>query len=218
MLVITGMGRSGTSVLAAACQRLGFDPGGDYHKVINAGLEDPEVVAINEAILRPDRRGAPVAGGTLQLVARVRRAVIKDPRFILAGGAALRVWWQQRQDLRVVLTTRDPEEVVRSRRSHPDWFGAAGESARVLEEDVAATVGLMTARGIPFRTLRFPDFLAQPDQVFDALRFGGLSFTDEAARDQWRRQVDYAKVRHSPGWEKPPAPKGLRRLLRLLAR
>ena len=106
MLVITGMGRSGTSVLAALCQRLGFDPGGAH---------------------------------------------------------------------------------------------------------VEGTVGLMTSLGIPFRCLRFPEFLAQPEQVFDGLRFGGLSFRDGRAREQWRRLIDYSKVRHSPRWQEAaaaPAPGG----------
>jgi hypothetical protein len=207
VLVITGMGRSGTSVLAALCRRLGYDPGGTYTEGINAGLEDPDVVAANEDVL-----GGTAGGRSLGRIKRFHRRVIKDPRFILAGGAALRVWWEQRQDLRVVLAVRDPEEVVRSRQAHPHWFGPiADEVAQELREDVAATVGLMASLGIPFRRLRFPDFLAQPEEVFDALRFGGLSFREGRAREQWRQLVDHSKVRHSPRWQEAaaaPVPRG----------
>jgi len=212
MLVITGMGRSGTSVLAALCQRLGFDPGGAHVEGINAGLEDPDVVAVNAEILGLAAGTGAGGGRTSRRIGSFRRGVIKDPRFILDGGAALRVWWQQRQDLRVLLTVRDPEEVVRSRQAHPHWFGPiADEVAQELREDVAGTVGLMTSLGIPFRCLRFPEFLAQPEQVFDGLRFGGLSFRDGRAREQWRRLIDYSKVRHSPRWQEAaaaPAPGG----------
>jgi hypothetical protein len=197
MLVITGMGRSGTSVLAALCARLGYDPGGEYREGINAGLEDPAVVAVNEDVFRPEPAGGPLAGR----IRAVRRRVIKDPRFVLAGGRPLRVWSEYRFDLRVVLTDRDPAEVVRSRQAHPGWFAPTPDAeAGVLRDDIAATVGLMTDLGIPFRRLRFPDFLADPAAVFDALRFGGLTFSDWRARRHWRKLVDPAKVRHSPGW------------------
>ena len=203
MLVITGTGRSGTTVLAALCQRLGFDPGGAYVAGINAGLEDPEVVAINEDILRP-------GGGERghNQILSVRRDVIKDPRFILARGTALRTWWRERQDLRVVLTTRDPSAVVSSRQAHPHWFGPVADgTAQALEEYIAATVGLMANLGVPFCCLRFPDFLAHPGHVLTALRFGGLSFRDGRAYRHWRRLVDFSKVRHSP----PPDGGGRRR-------
>jgi hypothetical protein len=201
MLVITGMGRSGTSVLAALCKGLRFDPGGDYTEGINAGLEDPAVVAVNEALLGPDSDNEGVRDGAFERIRAFRRGVIKDPRFILAGATALRLWWQQRQDLRVLLAVREPGEVVRSRQAHPHWFGPIPDAeAQVLEHDIGATIGLMTARGIPFRCLHFPDFLEQPEQVFEALRFGGLCFSDRAARKVWARQVDPSKVRHSPQW------------------
>ena len=207
MLVITGMGRSGTSALAALCKSLNFDPGGAYVEGINAGLEDPDVVAINEEILGPAPDNEPVGKGTFGRIGSLRRPVIKDPRFILARGTALQVWWEQRQDLRVLLTVRDPEEVVRSRRAHPHWFGpTTDESARTLEWDIDATLGLLKDRGIPFRCLRFPDFLKQPDRVFEALRFGGLSFPDCLASEQWERLIDPSKVRHSPEWEGSPEP------------
>jgi hypothetical protein len=50
MIVITGPGRSGTSVIARLYQELGFDPGGIWHPEVNAGLEAPEVIAANTDI------------------------------------------------------------------------------------------------------------------------------------------------------------------------
>jgi len=51
MIVITGPGRSGTSVIALIYRELGFDPGGKWLAQVNAGFEAPEVVKLNNAII-----------------------------------------------------------------------------------------------------------------------------------------------------------------------
>lgn len=51
MIIITGVGRSGTSLVARLYRELGIDPGGEWNPAINAGLEDPEVVRLNRAIM-----------------------------------------------------------------------------------------------------------------------------------------------------------------------
>ena len=199
MLVITGMGRSGTSVLATLCKRLKYNPGGDYVEGINAGLEDPEVVAINEAILGP----APGDDARRQIAGRIkscRRKVIKDPRFILAGGTALRVWWQERQDLRVLLAIRDPLEVIRLRQRIRTGSARSPTRGPRFFRTTSPLLLRHERTGIPFRRLHFPDFLRQPEQVFDALRFGGLSFWERRCGKEWQQLIDYSKVRHSPRW------------------
>jgi hypothetical protein len=51
VIIITGVGRSGTSLVARIYAELGLDPGGRWDPAINAGLEDPEIVRINRAIM-----------------------------------------------------------------------------------------------------------------------------------------------------------------------
>jgi hypothetical protein len=202
MLVITGMGRSGTSVLAGFCRQLGFDPGGGFHEGINAGLEDAEVVSINEHLMRHGRENLPVGEPLLERIRRFDRALVKDPRFVIGSGAVLAAWWRERHDLRILLTVRDSDDAVRSRQAHPHWFGdIPDDHARALRNDVTGTLWLMASLDIPFRCLRFPDFLRQPERVFEALRFGGLSFPEAPARRMWQRLIDFRKVRHSPGWQ-----------------
>lgn len=50
MIIITGPGRSGTSVLALLYKELGFDPGGTWHPGIRAGLENPEFWRLNNKL------------------------------------------------------------------------------------------------------------------------------------------------------------------------
>jgi len=52
MIIITGPGRSGTSVIARLYQELGFDPGGTWNPKVNAGLESPDIVIVNDAIIK----------------------------------------------------------------------------------------------------------------------------------------------------------------------
>lgn len=51
MIVLTGPGRGGTSLLAGLYRELGFDPGGSWSDDFNGGYEDVEVVALNQQIL-----------------------------------------------------------------------------------------------------------------------------------------------------------------------
>jgi hypothetical protein len=51
MIIITGVGRSGTSLIASVYEELGVSVGGEWVPTINAGLEDPEIVEANEIIM-----------------------------------------------------------------------------------------------------------------------------------------------------------------------
>lgn len=51
MIIITGPGRSGTSVIAQVYARAGIDPGGVWEPSVRAGMEDPEIYALNRKIL-----------------------------------------------------------------------------------------------------------------------------------------------------------------------
>jgi hypothetical protein len=47
MIVVTGPGRSGTSMLATLYRRLGFDPGGAWNPNVSAGMEEGQVAWMN---------------------------------------------------------------------------------------------------------------------------------------------------------------------------
>jgi len=51
MIIITGPGRSGTSLVAKLYLELGFDPGGSWMTSVDAGLEEKEVVSANLRIM-----------------------------------------------------------------------------------------------------------------------------------------------------------------------
>jgi hypothetical protein len=61
MIVLTGYGRSGTSVLALIYQELGFDLGGTWQESVDAGLEDEAVWRVNDQIASRLRTAIPGA-------------------------------------------------------------------------------------------------------------------------------------------------------------
>jgi hypothetical protein len=60
MIVVTGVGRSGTSLVALIYRELGFDPGGEWYPEWRAGLEDSRVVELNSQIIRLLGIGIPI--------------------------------------------------------------------------------------------------------------------------------------------------------------
>jgi hypothetical protein len=51
MIVVTGPGRSGTSLVARTYEELGFDPGGHWYEELHAGREAEEIVLLNQDIM-----------------------------------------------------------------------------------------------------------------------------------------------------------------------
>lgn len=78
MIVVTGPGRSGTSLLARLYQELGFDPvvgGGGWEDTINGGLEDIEVGHLNLEIIHSLGMQSPPS----LLADRVKSAIAPRP-------------------------------------------------------------------------------------------------------------------------------------------
>jgi hypothetical protein len=192
MIVITGPGRSGTSFLAQLYKALGSDPGGEWDKKIRAGYEEAEVVEINTLLCR--ELNAPVGpppkpplgaqrwdrvselaerhGPDLHRLAATR-PVVKDPRFVWT----LRVWLEAKVPVEhVVLTFRRPDDVIES----AEYAGMGQPKANVEALNQARSVviyrmgSVITALGeygTPHSLLWFPDYLSEPEKVFEALAF-----------------------------------------------
>jgi hypothetical protein len=214
MLVITGPGRSGTSMLGQFCCRLGFNPGGEWCDAIDAGMEHPRVAAINAALYREARR----TGGVSEALAKYRYemssldlAVVKDPRFTFHP-AILRAWISVRPDITVLLTYRNPEQSIASRKRHKKFlFIKHKVKPESLKCDMADALEVMLECGVPFEILLFPTFLNQYEKVYAALTGLGLTFDRETGCAHWDSLVDESRVHfrctppESPSVEAGPA-------------
>jgi len=197
MLIITGPGRSGTSVLALFCQKMGYEPGGAWHESVDAGLEFPRVVEINDAMNRELRE----TGETTRTLAAhgeemcaLDFKVIKDPRFTFHPGV-LRAWHTVRPDLSVLITYRKPEHCLASRqRSAKNLMVKDRTQADNIRRDLANTLEVLLELDIPYRLLLFPHFLDQYDRVRAAFEDLGLPIDPDTGAQAWSRIVNRDKV------------------------
>lgn len=194
MLIITGPGRSGTSLLAQFCKELGFDPGGEWHDGVNAGMEFPVVVRINDAILKEAARtGKSVE--TLKQYAETMRSlpnqVIKDPRFSYHP-AVIEAWYSVRQDLSVLLTYRKPEHSIASRKrlARALFVGFNKRSPDKVRIEFANTIETLLQLNIPFKCILFPHFLKNYDEVASTFSYLGLEIDPSTGRSKWDRLVN----------------------------
>lgn len=192
MIVITGPGRSGTSFLADLYRRLNFDPGGGWDKNIRAGLEEAEVVEINTRICRdlkapvgpPPKPGlgdqrwdlvgelAERYGPKLRELA-ADREVVKDPRFVWT----LRVWLEAKAAIdHVVLTFRRVDDVIGSAQyagmgQPKENVDQVNQSRSVIIYRMGSAITAVGEHDVPHSVLWFPDYLSDPDGLYDTLVF-----------------------------------------------
>jgi len=234
MKIITGMHRSGTSLVARLAYEAGaemgdpagfyrpdrWNPDGYYEQVgvhrINMSLVNGPwgkltyfKLPSEETVLR---RGRKLAGEIRQAASNFADAVVKDPRFALT----LPAW--QAQGARVdgmLVCLRDPSSVAGSLRKRNR--ATRGHALRLWHEHNRRLLDL--AEEVPTRFLYYPALLRP--ETYDAelallLDFLDLETTAAKRRDLWSRCVKPG-LDHNPPDEKADPP-GVAELWRELTR
>jgi hypothetical protein len=204
-------------MLGQFCNSIGFNPGGEWCDEIDAGLEHPRVAAINNALYREAR----LTGEVCEALAKYRSEmatltleVVKDPRFTFHP-AILRAWVSVRQDITVLLTYRNPEQSLASRKRHKKFLFMKHKSRpETLKCDMADTIEVLLDRSVPFSILLFPTFLNQYDKVYTSLTELGLKFDREIGYEKWVSLVDESRVHFPPASAESPKHKLQTRWLR----
>lgn len=193
MLIITGTGRCGTSVLAEFCRRCGYETGGSWSERRNAGREHLTVVSVNERLHSMlCKEEAVDLENCAAAVRSIKAAVIKDPRF-LWHPQIIWYWRKWRPNLRVLLLCRHFEDVVSSGVQYLDPHYS--RSADDHRNHFAEFVLMLVEHAIPFQCLAFPAFLRQFDRVYTALTgFGQLRIDRNEGRALWDDVIDLNKV------------------------
>ncbi len=203
MLIITGPGRSGTSLLALFCREMGFDPGGTWHEFVDAGLEYPPVVRINSAL----QKDIAETGNTNASLDQQREAicsldfsVIKDPRFTYHP-LILRAWCSLRNDLTVLVTYRRPEHAIASRERKAKDLMRGLDKNRTgdnIRQELADTLEVLLDMQVPHRMILFPQMLERYDEVYNVFSALDIHFDKEHGREVWSRIIRPDKVHFRP--------------------
>ena len=183
MIIITGTGRSGSSLLAKLFKELGSPVSGGWSEKINAGLEDPDVVALNCKILafsgvkRPEDRwdtallsqeyallSANEFSNEIKTIAE-KKEIVKDPRFILT----LPVWVMSgiRPD-KVFFCSRNLDDVARSKMAYQNWEQKLTKKMWInhLQAQIRWFFRWVEAFNLPVFSVRYPDFFENLPEFF----------------------------------------------------
>jgi hypothetical protein len=228
VIIITGQGRSGTSLVASLYKELGFDPGGVWQGEVNAGFEDEDIVRANgdligelqvsmysdrltaERLRRRDpgieqfgvgrvrryigagfellaRRTLGRVGDDLNLVpwdqweratekygprfVELSRthAVAKDPRFCWTLGA----WAKAGAQIdHVLVCVRNIDAMVQSRmKAQHVMFRTPSAAKNSFIYGLGLCMTAIYDYRLPHDIVQFPDFLQDPERLYDVLRF-----------------------------------------------
>jgi len=202
MLVITGLGRCGTSFLASVLMAMNYKTGKNinWHDSVDAGYELSTVHTINHDLYFKqlcetgeidlnkmclgDYWGEGGYGYTykeamLKFNSDEKQGPIhfvKDPRFMWHP-EIIRAWWRVRKDFRYIILHRDFNDVMESRRRLPEQYDdpkRGSKSVTPYKEDFADCITEMVKLRIPFEIQMFPNYLYDAKPLFRAIRKLGL--------------------------------------------
>lgn len=216
MILITGLGRCGTSVLIKYLKKVGFYIGDClWYDEIRAGYELPVAININTLMWRYYcGEGKPInLDDTIfnlhgrswevtyrQAITYVDKSegglikVIKDPRLTWHPDI-INAWWTARQDFKLIICHRDIESIMKSRDLMP---GKSEPKVSILsryKEDFADFFTKVLQLGIPYETLFFPNFLQDFQLTHKVLESVGLFHDYELGKEVWGDLVDQTLLR-----------------------
>ena len=197
MLIITGVGRCGTSVVAKFFENMGFNLGyTHWDDMIHAGGEDSTVVWINRWMY-----ACKLKYGTSSLfvfkgrehILDFKLQIVKDPRFTWPG--VMEGWLKLRKDLRVLILTRPFKDVVASRKKmgimSNDWQDPRKYTIERLQIDFSNFLNVLGRNNTKYTMISFPGILDEYDLFYKSLRFlGHNTFDKEKGRKVWEKTVN----------------------------
>jgi hypothetical protein len=201
MLVITGLGRCGTSFLTRVLMAMNYKTGKNinWHESVNAGNELSTVHSLNHDLYQQisqtgkidinkmclgDYWGKGGYGYTYkQAIENFDKDpkqgpvhFIKDPR-LMWHADIIKAWWRVRKDLRFMILHRDFEDVRKSRARLPKQYDdpkRGSKSVTPYKEDFADCITTMVDMRIPYKIQMFPKYLYDAKPLFRDIKELGL--------------------------------------------
>ncbi len=160
MIIITGPGRCGTSMMAELCYRwkLNIDIGPRL-ALLDAGYESAQSMIINQSFVKHYHLKLSLdhAEYHKEKIKAVNFEVVKDPAFVVYS-PCIEHWWRWRQDLVILYMTRDPKEIAASQKRHPEMntptYRCFPELIKQKEKEFLNVVDRL---GMPLQRVVYPD-------------------------------------------------------------
>lgn len=195
MIIITGLGRTGTTFFALWLREMGFikyDHG--YTPAVNAGVEPIDVSQLNNQIMKGEVTFEEVEAQ----IKGFDYSVIKDPRFLYKN--VLDYWVRARKDLKFLLLHRNVRDVRNSRLCFDKVLREKNSAYILSEEQMHAAVGRFVGEcaknNFFLESIYYPNFLDQYDLVWDKCRHLGLGVEYHLGKEVWEGLMDKSKIHH----------------------
>lgn len=176
MIIVTGIGRCGTSMMAKFLKEAGMNIGADrWYEPINAGLENRQTLDINNRIINKYVKGQDINMHHVRGdIAELHYDAVKDPQFLVTS-KVIETWWETRQDLKVVFMERNPLDIVDSIRKHPEWNTRVYRTdIKMIEQKVGEFKKTIRGLMIPTFFFLYPDDIADGDTIDNLCEFLGI--------------------------------------------
>jgi len=194
MVIVTGLGRCGTSLVMKLFEQLGYNLGYNISWIdeINAGLELSPLHRINSEmyfyyILQGKEIDLDASVTFKYWKGKTYREVIqtfdkdpvqgdfiyfiKDPR-LTWDKKMIRAWWECRKDLKFLFLHRDIDYIIKSRKSLPSRFEdpkAERKNPDCYKIDFYESITEILSLNIPYQLIFYPNFCYKPEILFNAL-------------------------------------------------
>jgi hypothetical protein len=221
MLIISGLGRTGSSLCALLLKEYGYKIGPvHWTKEMNAGMEWGAAYALTEwmwhkfiKLKKNIDLDSPVPGAwwkpktyreAINSIDKMKKFgkidLIKDPR-ITWHPKLITSWYEARNDLKLLITHRDPECVLKSRLKlrvgQQDPKPGRMKNVNMFKLDFCDFLTEVLRIGIPYEIVYFPKFLDEPDDLLKKLNNLGYCQGQKKFKDIFNKIVDKDKV----SWE-----------------
>ena len=193
MLVITGTGRSGTSIIAAWLKKCGMiDYESEWIPQFNSGYDTPDVSRLNSAIwLGNDPQLQSIPAQTVAIKSFDYK-IVKDPKFFY--GNVLNTWLSIRKDMTFLICLRKFNQVHKSRLNLSQLNMA--RKPEELENDLGRFVSQLVFNEIPFEFITYPEFAESYDEVYAKINklHPELDINIDTGRKIWNEIIDKSKL------------------------
>jgi hypothetical protein len=166
MLIITGTGRSGNTVIALWLRELGLLPyDGEIIPKFSAGLEPKDVRRVNSAIWLGNDAPLQSIPAQENAIKEFKYSVVKDSMFFY--GNVLNTWLSVRNDLKFLVTIRNFTHVHKSLVQNKQLNRV--RTPEEIQSECGKFFSQIILNKLPYETICFPDFVEDYDDVHEKI-------------------------------------------------